>query len=140
MKAIDRLYIYLDSQNIKPTVFERNVGLSSGYLSKMKGRAANMGEDILNIVIDNCPLMSVEWLLNGKGDMLRKDKPYQEVSPPLDVVTEAGKKSTQQLCLLCQEKDKVIAAQQSQIDTQAEYIALLKEQSPQINGQKRKVP
>lgn len=41
-------------------------------------------------------------------------------------------------CKLCEEKDKVIAAQQAQIDTQSDYIELLKAQSPCESGQKRK--
>lgn len=114
--------------------------LSVGSLGKQRRGSRGLSNDSIAKILLSCSELSADWLITGRGDMLRKDRPYQEASPPLDVVTEAGKKSTQQLCLLCQEKDKVIAAQQSQIDTQAEYIALLKEQSPQINGQKRKLP
>jgi len=120
MKAIGRLYIYLDSQNIRPTVFEREIGLSSGYLSNMKKRNADIGESVLNKVIDNCHLLSVEWLLAGKGGMLK------DVELLKDNTIAEDPLSTYIKCELCTEKDKVIAAQQSQIETQAEYIELLK--------------
>lgn len=130
-----------DFENGNQKAFSEKLGVAPSSLNGIVGaRQSDPSSKILNKILDVYANVNAEWLLTGNDPMLRKDKPYQEVSPPLDVVTEAGKKSTQQLCLLCQEKDKVIAAQQSQIDTQAEYIALLKEQSPQINGQKRKVP
>lgn len=138
MKAIERLYIYLESQEIKPTVFEREIGLSSGYLSKMKGREANMGEDIMNIVLDNCHLLSAEWLLNGKGNMLRQDKIYEEPVAPLDIVTESISKSPPGECLFCKAKDEIIAIQKEQIAMQKEFIECLREGS-QIDEQKRKL-
>jgi len=76
MKAIDRLYIYLDNQKIKPTNFERLVGLSSGYLSIQKKRSGDLGESQLNKILDYCHSLSAEWLLTGKGDMF-KGKEYK---------------------------------------------------------------
>lgn len=91
MKAIDRLYIYLDSQGIKPTVFEREIGLSSGYLSNMKKRSADIGESVLNKVIDNSHFLSAEWLLTGNGEMLRSKQPitYPE-NDSIDSIDEDG--------------------------------------------------
>ena len=40
MKAIERLYQYLDYKGVKPTRFEKEIGLSNGYLGtqlKRKG-------------------------------------------------------------------------------------------------------
>jgi uncharacterized protein (UPF0335 family) len=76
MKAIDRLYIYLENQNIRPTTFEREIGLSSGYLSNMKKRSADMGESILNKVIENCHLLSAGWLLTGNGSMIKNSDEF----------------------------------------------------------------
>lgn len=71
MKAIDRLYIYLAEYNLKPTVIEKAIGLSNGYLSAQKKRNADMGEGIINKVIDYCQELNPEWLLTGQGSMLR---------------------------------------------------------------------
>lgn len=76
MKAIERLYKYLEYKKIKPTVFEKQAGISSGYLSKQFGRVADIGESILVQITENCPDMNPEWLLLGKGDMIK-----QELSP-----------------------------------------------------------
>lgn len=74
MKAIDRLYLYLDCKGIKPSNFEKQVGFSSGYLSKQKSRSADMGEGSLNVILDNCPDMSGMWLIRGVGEMLLRDQ------------------------------------------------------------------
>lgn len=71
MKAIERLYEYLKNKGIRPTNFEREIGLSSGYLSVQRKRKADMGESILTKVIDNCQDLSMEWLLTGEGSMLK---------------------------------------------------------------------
>lgn len=75
MKAIDRLFQYLDYKRIKPTRAEKDWGLSNGYLGKQKERNANLGEEKLLVIIDNCPDLSLEWLLAGKGEMLIKELP-----------------------------------------------------------------
>ena len=71
MKAIERLYEYLKNKGIRPTNFEREIGLSSGYLSVQRKRKADMGESILTKVSDNCQDLSMEWLLTGEGSMLK---------------------------------------------------------------------
>lgn len=79
MKAIDRLYTYLAEYSLKPTAIEKAIGLSNGYLSAQKKRNADMGEGIMNKVIDYCQEISPEWLLTGQGPMLRSK---QEQSTP----------------------------------------------------------
>lgn len=69
MKAIDRLYQYIESKGFKPTSFEKNIGLSSGYLSIQRKRSADLGESILNKVLDNCHDINPVWLVSGKGEM-----------------------------------------------------------------------
>lgn len=72
MKAIERFYTYLKLNSIKPTRFEKDFGLSNGYLGTQFRRKGNLGEDVLNIIIDNCLDLNPEWLLSGRGTMLKK--------------------------------------------------------------------
>lgn len=71
MKAIDRLMQYLDIKEIKPTRFEKNIGLSNGYLGTQRRRNADLGEGVLLKIADNCLDLSIEWLLTGNGSMLK---------------------------------------------------------------------
>lgn len=72
MKAIERLYQYLESKDIKPGTFEKQIRLSQGYLGKMFRRKADMGEGIILQIIENCPEINLSWLMTGKGDMLNE--------------------------------------------------------------------
>ncbi len=89
MKIIERVYKYIDFQEITVCNFERKTGISNGYLAKMKARNADIGEGILRKVLENCPEISVEWLVTGRGEMLRAvqgqeppPEPPQAAAPP----------------------------------------------------------
>lgn len=74
MKAIERVYKYIDFIGIKAIPFEKKIGLSNGYLGKQLVRKADLGEGILMKIIENCPEISPEWLLTGEGEMLKEGK------------------------------------------------------------------
>lgn len=83
MKAIERLYKYLEFKGIKPTVFERDSGISSGYLSKQFNRKADIGESILVLITENCPEINPLWLLLGQGEMLDSNQSSASVIQPM---------------------------------------------------------
>lgn len=70
MKAIERLYQYLDFKGLKPTFIEKEIGLSNGYLGNQRKRNADMGEGAFNKIIDYCRDINPTWLLTGNGKML----------------------------------------------------------------------
>lgn len=74
MKAINRLYKYLEYEGIKPTRFEKDVGLSNGYLGTQLRRNADLGESVINKILDNCLQLNPEWLITGNGKMLKEEK------------------------------------------------------------------
>lgn len=75
MKAIDRLYDYFTQKGLKPTAVEKAIGLSNGYFSAQKKRNADMGEGMMNKIIDYYRDLNPEWLLTGEGSMFR-EKPH----------------------------------------------------------------
>ena len=80
MKSIERFYEYLAVKGIKPTAFEKSIGLSNGYLSAQKKRNADMGESIMIKIIDNCRDINANWLLTGKGSMIIENKYNYEIA------------------------------------------------------------
>ena len=84
MKAIERFYVYLTENRLKPSSIEKEIGLSNGYLSAQKKRLADMGESVINKIIDYCRDINPEWLLTGKGTMLRENKQSSQVPNPND--------------------------------------------------------
>ena len=82
MKIIDRIYEYIEYKKISVARFERENVLSTGYLAKMKARSADIGETMLNNIIENSPDISLQWLVLGIGPMLKSaEKTKKEETP-----------------------------------------------------------
>lgn len=89
MKAIERLYDYLDLKKIKPAAFERAAGISNGYLSKQFNRKADIGEGILIQILEYCPDINIYWLLLGSGPMLKSSGSNKlNPDPKIEVLKE----------------------------------------------------
>ena len=67
MELKDRLKLYIDYTGTTVKQFERENGLSNGYINNMK---SGMGVAKLELVLRNNPQLSRTWLLTGEGEML----------------------------------------------------------------------
>jgi Predicted transcriptional regulator len=63
----DRIILFIDSQNIAFSAFEKQAGLSNGYIKRIKGA---FGVDKIEDILKAFPSINKEWLLHGEGDML----------------------------------------------------------------------
>lgn len=79
MKAIERLYQYMEYKGLKPTALEKEIGLSNGYLGVQRKRNADMGEGVFLKIIDNCRDINSSWLLTGEGNMLRTESKEENI-------------------------------------------------------------
>lgn len=70
MKIIQRIYQYINEKGLRPAEFERMIGVSNGYISKMHARLSDIGEGVLMQIIENCPDLNPMWLILGTGEML----------------------------------------------------------------------
>lgn len=117
MKIIDRVFQYLDYKRVKPTRFEKNIGLSNGYLGLQYRRKADLGEGIIIKIIENCRDMSPIWLILGKGEMLLGSS-VEELEVPY-----------KKTCRGCIDKERIIEGLEK-------TILLLEEKT---EGQKKKI-
>lgn len=74
----NRLYEFLNSQNLKPSVFERKCGLSNGFCSKVND---NITDGSLLLIQNGFPDLNINWLKTGFGSMLNNE---QELEYPKD--------------------------------------------------------
>jgi phage repressor protein C with HTH and peptisase S24 domain len=69
-KIIHRIFQYLDYKGIPHTRFEKEIGLSNGYLNTQLKRDADIGESVIVKIIDYCLDININWLISGTGEML----------------------------------------------------------------------
>lgn len=81
---LSRIQEIASNEGITIGALERIIGASKGVLS----RAINNGTDIqskwLQTIVENYPLYSADWLLSGKGNMLKSPSNPSSPSTPID--------------------------------------------------------
>lgn len=71
MTTKDRFVKYLKFKGLGQTAFEESAGLSRGSIAQKTGFNANSIEKIAIA----CPDLNLDWLITGKGDMLKQPLP-----------------------------------------------------------------
>lgn len=77
MTTKKRLLDFLTYLSIGQTVFEKKVGISNGYVNNVKN---SIGSEIISKISDVYPELSTEWLLTGKGEMLRNNQQIGDIA------------------------------------------------------------
>lgn len=76
MNVKDRLKKFIAYEKITIRAFEESINASNGYVNSIH---RSIGLDKLELMIEKYSKLNIEWLLTGKGTMLksdvRKDKP-----------------------------------------------------------------
>lgn len=81
---IDRILKIIELEGINKSQFYKKTGLSNGFLDKVKDIGASKIEDILK----SFPDINPEWLLTGKGEMLRTANAKVAETSPEDVLKD----------------------------------------------------
>ena len=68
--AKDRLMDFLFHLGVGQNTFEKNVGISNGYISHNKG---SIGSEIISKIASKYPELNTTWLLTGEGGMLKEE-------------------------------------------------------------------
>ncbi len=89
MGVKDRIKVFAKHIGITILDFERSISVANGYVNSI---SKSIGIDKIEIILEKYPNINIEWLLTGKGDML-KDIPLKELSLPpergIDDLTKA---------------------------------------------------
>ncbi len=80
--------MYLKEKGVPHTRFEKEIGLSNGYLKTQEKRNSDLGEGIITKIIDNCLDMNIEWLITGRGLMFKSQKEYNNQDGLLTMAAE----------------------------------------------------
>ena len=101
---IENIYTFLDFKGITAYQISKVIGVSNGYLAKTRQNKGNVGGHILEKMVSYYPEINSEWLLTGKGEMLRSQ--VQEIlheklpssnidnRPIIEITPKQGKPNT----------------------------------------------
>lgn len=112
----DRLTELINHEGISARSLEHRIGCSNGVLSKCMARGTDISSLWLSKIIIALPHFSSEWLLTGKGDMIR---------PPVPSIPGMAAGT----CEVCKIKDKLIDNQDKQIKTLEKLVDQLEKNS-----------
>ena len=108
------MLMYIDFKQIKKSEFYRKTKLSNGYLDKVK----ELGSDKVESIISIFPDINLEWLLTGRGEMIKKEPTSEKFVPFDDARIKTLEAEISQL------KDKLIATLEENTRLQKENTRL----------------
>lgn len=114
----NRIKEYCKIKNIPVSTFEKECGMSNGYVNAMR---KGLSESKLNVVLRTYPDLNKVWLLTGEGEMLKNSCNFEKNEQNLTVSD-----MYREICRL----NKIVEKQQ---DTITEQMGLISEQSKTIN-------
>lgn len=88
--VLQRINQIAENEGVTITAFEQLLGASKGVLSKALAKNTDIQSKWLQRLVENYPHYNVEWLLTGKGQMLKsapapernKIRLYQDMAMP----------------------------------------------------------
>ncbi|MDR2806290.1 MAG: helix-turn-helix domain-containing protein, partial [Dysgonamonadaceae bacterium] len=70
MNVKERIKKFTKEINLSISEFEKSIGVANGYVNSI---SKGIGRDKIEIILEKYPKLNIEWLLTGKGEMLRTD-------------------------------------------------------------------
>lgn len=122
MNVKERLKKFIKSQNLKISDFEKSINASNGYINSI---SKGIGVDKLELIIENYPILNIEWLLTGNGSMLKD-------IPSVSLGAEAERDESELISKLRKQiegLERELEMQRGFIETQKKLIEMLEKQS-----------
>ncbi|GHT15692.1 hypothetical protein AGMMS4956_16220 [Bacteroidia bacterium] len=118
---INRLLQFIENQHVSVRFFELSIGASNGVIRKAIANSTDIQSKWVAKIVENYPQLSAEWLLIGKGEMLRNAEPDK-------------KKDDVYKAMYSDLQDKYIDLKGKYIDVQDKYADLQQEVKYQQKG------
>ena len=77
---IERLGQFIQNQKLSVRAFEQSIAASDGMIRRALNNKTDIQSKWLSVIADNYPDLNIEWLITGRGEMLRTE-PVVPVAP-----------------------------------------------------------
>lgn len=137
MTTKERLKLFIKTQNLSVSEFEKSIKVSNGYVNSI---TKGIPPDKLSLIVEKYPLINIYWLLLGKGDMLLPVAKHQEPESGVTGEQPACKSGDKSSILVANEQQgyyptspteqvlrQLVSALERTIKDKEEIISLLKE-------------
>ncbi|MBK6819881.1 MAG: helix-turn-helix transcriptional regulator [Bacteroidetes bacterium] len=94
--TIQNIYQYIDHKGITVTEFSKATGVSNGYFAKQRSANGAVSSHIIEKIVSIYGDINAEWLITGKGEMLKRNKDQK--------VATISQESASELSLQAREK------------------------------------
>jgi len=78
----ERIREIIEFYHLSVRQFEEKIGSPNGKIYKALSRNSGVNADTISEIVDKFPNISPDWLLLGKGEMLRRSDPDGALSQP----------------------------------------------------------
>src|SRR5690606_24512033 len=92
-ESLKRIKEYIDFKGIRISTFEKSIGISNGSFGGQLKKNKTIGVDKLESILKFYPDLNAEWVLTGKGMMLKDTESYEHTIDSLRKVIEAQEKT-----------------------------------------------
>ena len=123
------------SEGVSIGAIERKIGASKGVLSRAIANGTDIQSKWIQSVVENYPQYSAEWLLIGKGPMLRNEEPFEDAQMPIEKDSNVGQCSPikDSIDSICE------AASGSNIEVIRELMTKITEQAIEIGRLRERI-
>ena len=74
----ERIKQIIDYYKLSTRQFEQKISVSNGVIAKVLTQNTCLRSDVLSKIADTFPSINLDWLLLGRGEMLRNDSSSSE--------------------------------------------------------------
>ena len=80
--TVSRIKEFIDFKGLSVRKFEEAVGFSNGAFATQYKNNKSIGSDKIENILYSFPELNTEWLLTGKGDMLKSEGAIEVIKTP----------------------------------------------------------
>jgi len=126
MNVKERLMEFVEHLKITASEFQMSIGVSTGYIGSIR---KSIGIDILEQISNVYPQLNLEWLMTGKGSMIKSDQKSVASDDFVSALFSERKSHDEHLSVLIASNAKLVDCNMVLTDTNAKLSNVVLERA-----------